>query len=124
MPKIPRELSPLEVSRLKNEGAHAVGGVPGLYLQVLGGSRSWVLRFVVGGRRRRMGLGPFPSVTLAAAKEKARAAHQVIDRGEDPIQEGRRAVHRCSRGRVEELKASAAVGEHAGHLCRARVGVD
>ena len=86
MPKIPRELSPLEVSRLKSEGAHAVGGVSGLYLQVLGGSCSWVLRFVVAGRRRRMGLGPFPAVTLALVKEKARAAHQEIDQGIDPIQ--------------------------------------
>lgn len=103
MPKIPRELSPLEVSRLKNEGAHAVGGVPGLYLQVLGGSRSWVLRFVVGGRRRRMGLGPFPSVTLAAAKEKARAAHQVIDRGEDPIQARRHQVMTAEAANAKAL---------------------
>lgn len=86
MPKLPRELSAIEVSRLRAEGAHAVGGIPGLYLQVLGGSRVWVLRFMLSKRRRRMGLGSFPAVTLAQAREKARAAHAQIDQGIDPIQ--------------------------------------
>jgi integrase len=63
-----------------------VGGIPGLYLQVLGGSRVWVLRFMLSKRRRRMGLGSFPAVTLAQAREKARAAHAQIDQGIDPIQ--------------------------------------
>ncbi|MBX9612466.1 MAG: integrase arm-type DNA-binding domain-containing protein [Burkholderiales bacterium] len=86
MPKLSRELTAIEVGRLRGEGAHAVGGVPGLYLQVMGGSKSWILRFVVGQRRRRMGLGSYPGVTLAQARDKARAAHQVIDQGADPIQ--------------------------------------
>ncbi|MCW8207661.1 site-specific integrase [Verminephrobacter aporrectodeae subsp. tuberculatae] len=103
MPKIPRELSPLEVGRIRTEGAHAVGGVPGLYLQVLGGSRSWVLRFVVGARRRRMGLGSFRSVTLSQAKEKARAAHREIDQGQDPIQGRQLQVRRADAARAKAL---------------------
>ena len=29
------------------------------------GSRSWVLRYQMDGRRRDMGLGPYPEITLA-----------------------------------------------------------
>ena len=73
MPKKARELVPIEVQRLTKPGMHTVGGVAGLYLQVLpSGARSWVLRVMVAGKRRDMGLGGFPDVTLAQAREKAR----------------------------------------------------
>lgn len=88
MPKITRELTVKEVERLRAEGAHAVGGVPGLYLQILGGSRSWVYRFVIAsGTRRRMGLGPYPLIPLAKAREKAREARALVADGRDPITE-------------------------------------
>ena len=103
MPKIPRELSPIEISRLKAEGAHAVGGVPGLYLQIIGGSRAWVLRFVVGAQRRRMGLGGYPGVTLAQARDKARAARQVIEQGLDPIQSRQEVAHKAAAARTRAL---------------------
>lgn len=81
-----KELSALEVGRLTKVGHHAVGGVAGLYLYVVeSGARSWVLRTMVGNKRRHMGLGGFPEVTLAKAKEKARAAKEQIDQGIDPI---------------------------------------
>lgn len=86
MPRKAKELSALEVNRLKTPGLHAVGGVAGLALQVApGGSRTWVLRFTVGDRRRDMGLGGFPDVTLAQARDKAREARDKIDKGVDPI---------------------------------------
>jgi integrase len=86
MPRKARELSAVEVNRLKTPGLYAVGGVAGLALQVApGGSRSWVLRALVAGKRRDMGLGGFPDVTLAMAREKAREQRLVIDQGGDPI---------------------------------------
>jgi hypothetical protein len=36
-----------------------------VYLQITRGTRSWVFRFTVDGRRRDMGLGAFPAVSLA-----------------------------------------------------------
>ncbi|MEQ9394710.1 MAG: integrase arm-type DNA-binding domain-containing protein [Haliea sp.] len=88
MPKVARELSALEVKRIECPGMHAVGGVAGLYLQVVpSGGRTWILRCLIGGKRREMGLGGFPSVTLALAREKARHARQTIDEGRDPIVE-------------------------------------
>jgi len=79
MPKIAKELSALEVKRLNTPGWHAVGGVAGLLLQIrppaqLDGlmPRSWILRLMVGGQRQPIGLGSYPQVSLAAARERAR----------------------------------------------------
>jgi len=81
-----KELSALEVGRLAVPGLRFVGGVAGLALQVASsGARSWILRVMIGGKRREMGLGGFPDVTLAGAKEAARAARQKIKDGIDPI---------------------------------------
>jgi integrase len=87
MPKLAKELGPLAVSRLTDPGLHFVGGVQGLALQVgSGASRSWVLRIVIGGKRREMGLGPYPEVTLAAARDRARQARDLVRQGIDPIE--------------------------------------
>ncbi len=79
MPKIAKELSAIEVKRLATPGWHAVGGVAGLLLQIRpparGGSpsaRSWILRLRVGGQRQPIGLGSYPQVSLADAREQAR----------------------------------------------------
>lgn len=86
------EMGPLAVSRLTSPGLHFVGGVAGLALQVTpSGARSWVLRFVVGGKRREMGLGGFPDVTLAGARDAARTARAKVKAGADPIEDGRAA---------------------------------
>jgi integrase len=88
MPKKAKELGALEVSRLIAPGFHAVGGVDGLGLQVAdGGARSWVLRTMIGNKRKKMGLGGFPSVTLASARERARRAKDDIFQGINPIAE-------------------------------------
>jgi integrase len=86
MPKKARELSATEIRRLTTPGFHTVGGVAGLLMQVTKtGARSWVLRARIGDRRRDMGLGGFPDVTLAQAREKAREAREQIDKGIDPV---------------------------------------
>ena len=101
MPKKARELAPIEVQRLTKPGLHTVGGVAGLYLQVTPtGARSWVLRVMVAGKRRDMGLGGFPDVTLAMAREKAREARATIEKGVDPIAQraAARSTLAASRG--------------------------
>ena len=80
---------------------HAVGGVAGLYLQVLdSGARSWILRASVGGKRRDIGLGGYPDVTLADARDKARRVREQIAEGIDPIQAKREA-----RKRLQAIQA-------------------
>lgn len=86
MPKLVKALSALEVKRLDKEGFHAVGTVSGLGLAITPeGSKSWVYRTSIAGTRRKMGLGGYPSVTLANAVEKARQIKADIDKGIDPI---------------------------------------
>lgn len=86
MPRKSKELSALEVGRLAEPGLHFVGGVAGLAMQVQpSGARSWVLRFSVAGKRREMGLGGFPDVTLADARRRAREEREKADKGTDPI---------------------------------------
>ena len=92
MPRIAKELSALEVKRLEHPGgkgnaAFAVGGVSGLMLQVTpNGGRSWLLRATVGARRREIGLGGFPDVTLSQARDRARELKGQIRDGVDPVE--------------------------------------
>lgn len=103
MPKFAAELSAIEVGRLITPGYHRVGGVAGLILQVTEtGARSWILRATVGGKRRDIGLGGFPDVTLAGAKEAARAARLKIKGGIDPVQDAR-----AQRSALAAARASA-----------------
>ena len=66
MPREPRkELGAAQVAALWRRGTNHVGGVRGLILNVtMYGSRSWVLRYQVAGKRRDLGLGSYLSVTL------------------------------------------------------------
>ncbi len=85
-----KELGPLAVNRLTTPGLHFVGGVAGLALQATAsGARSWVLRIQVGDKRRDMGLGGFPDVTLASARDAARTARAKVKEGVDPIANAR-----------------------------------
>ena len=66
-------------------GKHEDGG--GLRLVVSpAGSRRWVLRFTLHGRRRGMGLGGFPDVSLAEARSDALKYRKMVRAGEIPIQ--------------------------------------
>jgi len=86
MPKKAEEKSALEVSRLTKPGRYPVGVVAGLCLKVTDtGARSWVLRVMIGGKRRDVGLGGYPDVPLGLAREKARKAREDIVQGVDPI---------------------------------------
>jgi integrase len=71
VPKRAKERSAREIAALKTDGRYAVGGVIGLYLQVVGSSRSWILRIKIEERRRDFGLGSYPEVSLADARERA-----------------------------------------------------
>lgn len=57
----------------------------------------WVLRVTVHGRRREMGLGAFPAVSLAEARKRAEAARGMVRDGLDPIKERDRVRREAAR---------------------------
>ena len=95
------ELAPLQVANLTQPGLHFVGGVAGLALQVTAtGTRSWILRKMIAGKRRDMGLGSYPTVTLAMARDIAREKIKLIADGQDPVDERRAARMRLAAARA------------------------
>ena len=94
-------LTALSIARAKTAGYLADGG--GLYLQVTAtGARSWIFRFQIDGRRREMGLGPFPDISLAVARNLAAEKRALAKAGKDPITErdAQKARHRLEDGRT------------------------
>src|SRR5262245_56430660 len=71
------------------------GPVPGLMFIVGpgGNSKSWLLRYRFRGKRREMGLGSYPEVTLANARDDGGDARKLRDRDIDQI-ERRKAERR------------------------------
>ncbi len=76
-------LTPRKVATAKS-GKYEDGG--GLRLVVSdSGSRKWIVRITVRGKRREMGLGSFPDTGLAEARDKALKARRLAKEGVDPI---------------------------------------
>lgn len=58
----------------------------GLYFQISkAGSTSWLFRYKRDGKVRDMGLGPYPTITLAAARLLAADQRKVLAGGSDPL---------------------------------------
>src|SRR5437763_1732987 len=94
------KLSGFAVTKAKGPVVLHDGG--GLYLRVSGtGAKSWVYRFQLDGKRRDMGLGPFPDISLAEAREKASAHRKQRHDGIDPLaaRAAQRQALRLSVGR-------------------------
>lgn len=97
-----KELAPLTVAKKTEAGMHFVGHVSGLALRVSGtGARSWILRMMVGGKRRDIGLGAFPEVSLAAARDTAKCLRDQVRSGIDPL-----AARRTAQAALKAEQAS------------------
>ena len=83
-------LSPKKVQGLKKPGRYGDGG--GLYLEVgPNGSKSWILRTVVMGTRRDLGLGSTSLVSLPEARKEASRLRKIARAGGDPLSERKRS---------------------------------
>ena len=78
------KLTARKAEALKLPGHYVDGGGLALVIGKRGG-KSWVLRTVIQGKRRDVGLGGVSWVTLAEARDKARAARKIAREGGDPI---------------------------------------
>ena len=84
------KLTALGAKALSKPGRHGDGD--SLYLNVApSGSKSWVQRIVIGGRRRDIGLRPYPAVSLAIARSMAQTNRSAVAESRDPVAEKRRA---------------------------------
>ncbi|MFZ7127721.1 MAG: tyrosine-type recombinase/integrase [Desulfobacterales bacterium] len=104
MPKVAKEMTAIEIKRLTTPGRHAVGVIPGLLLVVKDtGAKSWLLRTTIGDRRRNIGLGGYPEISLAAARDRARELKDLIRQGVDPVEQRkarRRALARSQKAAI------------------------
>lgn len=88
---------------IKNAVSGKLQDGAGLYLIKSGATGRWIFRYQLLKRRREMGLGSFPTVSLAdARKARDRAAAQIAA-GTDPVDEKRRreALEKATRDRID-----------------------
>lgn len=101
-----QRLNAVKVRSLNEPGRYADGN--GLYLLVEeSGAKRWVLRTVVSGRRRDMGLGSTQLVPLADARVEAANLRRMARSGGDPLAERRRARRTVPTFKEAALKVHA-----------------
>jgi len=116
MAKMLHRLTALQVHRAK-QGKHNDGG--NLYLYVhAGGSRSWVFRYGPQGKHEH-GLGPVHTVSVTAARERARACREMLLNGIDPIAKGK-ARKTAAKGTAARAMSFSACAD--GYFAAHRVG--
>ncbi|WP_165943413.1 tyrosine-type recombinase/integrase [Roseicella aquatilis] len=80
----------------------------GLLLEVRPtGAKVWLCRLTVAGKRRDMGLGGYPAVSLKNARAAAVAAREAALGGDDPILARKRQVKAKATARAAEAEAEA-----------------
>ena len=83
------KLSATRVKALRDPGRYSDGKGLHLFISKKGG-KSWVLRATIDGRRRDIGLGGYPTVSLAQARKRASDNREAIGNGRDPVADKRR----------------------------------
>jgi integrase len=87
------------------EKPHRKSDARGLYIEVSpAGSKLWRMKYRFLGKEKRLALGVYPDVSLAAARERVDDARRVLARGEDPAAEARAAKDaRSGKGTFEAV---------------------
>src|SRR4030088_2055104 len=109
------KLTAIRISKASGPAVLHDGG--GLYLRVsASGAKSWVFRFQIGGKRRDMGLGAYPDLTLADARSKAAEHRKQRNDGIDPLdaKDAQRAAQRliAAKGRTFRECAVEYIAKH------------
>ena len=86
-------LTQLQITSAKPKAKpYNVADAQGLVLVVqTNGSKLWRFRYRYGGRQKTLHLGPWPSISLADARQKCREARKGVAAGVDPVLEKKRA---------------------------------
>ena len=99
-------LSAVFVRTAAKPGMYADGN--GLNLKVVpSGARRWVQRVTIWGKRHNIGLGGYPAVSLAEARELAAENQRLIRQGRNPLDEKRQALEELQRPSIPTFALAA-----------------
>ena len=125
MPKKVRALTEEEVAALEKPGSYTVGGVQGLRLVIKGNSKSWAFKMTMpDGSHPDMGLGTYPKLSLAEAREKAQAIRERVKAGRDPLAERREEVQRQRAERAAEAVEGCPSAPVEYHMSRREIAAE
>lgn len=123
-------LNTLNTMKIKSLGVGTFSDGQGLWLyKRRKDAGRWFLRVSLNGRRREMGLGGCPDVTLADVRDAARDARSIVRKGVDPILERdkqrrningltvKEAIDMCFKAKQAELKDDGESGKWMSPLC-------
>ena len=100
-------LSAAFIRTVNDHGTYSDGN--GLALRVDKSGKRWVQRVTIAGRRHNIGLGGYPPVSLAKAREWAVINAQVIREGRNPISERRQAREEARKRDKPTFSEAAAI---------------
>ena len=97
------KLNPKQVENLTSPGTYEDGD--GLRLVVKpNGNKSWVLRYQLNKRRREMGLGGYPDVSLKKARIDAATQRGMLLESKDPLRARQEAINARQQTEREEVR--------------------
>lgn len=100
------KLNPKQIDNLSEAGTYEDG--EGLRLVVKNtGRKSWVFRYQLAGKRREMGIGAYPDVTLKAARVAAAQQRSLLASGSDPL--AARDTERAALRAAQQAEAAKAI---------------
>ena len=86
-----RQIKPLSTTQVNKskpkEKEYSLADGNGLYLRIKpNGAKLWIFNYIhpITKKRKNIGLGAFPDITLASAREKTRSMRQHVAEGIDP----------------------------------------
>jgi integrase len=91
-----QRLSTTECIKAKSEAPTLWADGGGLYLRTYGNSKSFLFRYARVGKTHDIGLGPFPEIDLATARERAFEFRKMLARGLDPFEQRATVVPRAT----------------------------
>jgi integrase len=107
-----KALSPAKIRSLKDPGYYSDGNC--LYLQVSeAGSKSWIVRVTIKGKRREIGVGSLRYVSLAEARDEAIEIRKAARTGGDPLTDRQQQKQAADRERGIPTFEAAARAVHA-----------
>jgi integrase len=80
------QMTDVSIKALKTPGRYTDDQTKGLHLWVKKNSKKyWIFRYTSAGKRKGIGLGPYPEVSLKQARIHAVEQRNLINKGEDPV---------------------------------------